>query len=183
MSGITDSPMPNIATSRDQLFARIPVDPAQTSFFEGREFRFNRKITSPVTMRFISAVDFILSYQHFTIADGEFEFYAWRSSNVTPSGTWSTLPFYSKNISAEYKEFNGGRYQSQVTIESGGTITVADAEDYADFAWLKTAGGTGNQVSVGDQSTQGRYLAAGTYYLQFVGVSAAAYHIEWEERP
>lgn len=44
-------------------------------------------------------------------------------------------------------------------------------------------GGTGNRVSVANQSSQGRCLAAGSYYLQFVGTAAASYHIEWEERP
>ena len=31
-NGITDSPMPNIATRRTKNLARIPVDPQQTSF-------------------------------------------------------------------------------------------------------------------------------------------------------
>jgi hypothetical protein len=142
MTLIKDSPMPAIATSREQKYARIPVDVSQTSFFEGREFRFVRKIATPVVYRFTAPIEFILSSQTFGIVDGEFEFYAWRDDNVTPSGTWTSEPIFAKNTSA-----------------------------------------TGQRVSVLDQTTQGRYLAAGTYYLEFTGISDASYKLEWEERP
>lgn len=181
MSGVTKSPMPNIATSRDKQFARVPVDPAQTSFFEGREFRIVRKISTPIVYRFTCEVDFILSYQAFSVASGEYEFRAWRDDNVNESGTWSTsIPVLMKNISSEQLD---PVYSTQTTINSGGTITVIDSDMYADFAWLKTAGGTGQQISVSAQSIQGRYLAAGSYYLEFTGTGQGAYYLEWEERP
>lgn len=180
-NGITGSPMPNIATSRDKTFARIPVDPAQTSFFEGREFRIVRKISTPVIYRFTSAVDFILSYQAFSIADGEYEFYAWREDNVTESGAWSnSVPILMKNISQEQLS---PPYTSQVAINYGGTIAVIDSDLYADFAWLKTSSATAQKVSVSAQSIQGRYLSSGSYYLQFIGTGSGAYYLEWEERP
>lgn len=40
MAGVTDSPMPNIATSRNKNLARIPVDSQQTSFEANSQFKF-----------------------------------------------------------------------------------------------------------------------------------------------
>jgi len=183
MSIVKDYPMPGIATSREQEFARIPVDVAQTSFFEGREFRFIRKITTPIIYRFTAPVEFILSSQSFGIVDGEFEFYAWRGENVTPSGTWASVPILAKNISLTRRLFNGSFYAGQCTIDSGGSIVVTDSNNYADYAHLKTSNASGQKTSIADQSAQGRYLAAGTYYLQFTGTAIGSYALEWEERP
>ena len=183
MTIVKDLPMPAIATSREQKYARIPVDVAQTSLFEGREFRFVRKIATPVVYRFTAPVEFILSSQTFGIVDGEFEFYAWRDDNVTPSGTWTSEPIFAKNTSLTRKLYDGSFYAGQITIESGGSIVVTDPDLYADYERLKTTSATGQRISIVDQTTQGRYLAAGTYYLQFTGISDASYKIEWEERP
>lgn len=183
MIPIKESPMPPIATSREQKFARIPVDPAQTSFFEGREFRFVRKIATPVVFRFTAPVEFILSSQTFGIVDGEFEFYAWRDDNVTPSGIWTSEPIFAKNTSTTRQLYDGVPYVRQCSIDSGGSIAITDANLYADYERLKTTGATGQRISIVDQSTQGRYLAAGVYYLQFTGISESSYKIEWEERP
>jgi len=183
MTGIISAPMPNIATSRDKEFARIPVDVAQTSFFEGREFRFTRKLSSPIVFRFTAPVEFVLSFQSFTIATGEYEFKAWRGDNVTPSGVWTDLPVFAKNTSLTRALFDGSFYVGQCAIATGGSIAVIDANLYSDFAWLKSATASGQSSSIADQSTQGRYLAAGAYYLQFTGTATGSYSIEWEERP
>lgn len=183
MTIVKNLPMPGIATSREQEFARIPVDAAQTSFFEGREFRFVRKILTPVVYRFTAPVEFILSSQTFGIVDGEFEFYSWRDDNVTPGGTWTSEPIFAKNTSLTRKLYNGSFYASQCTIDSGGSIVVTDTDLYSDYERLRTVSATAQRISVVDQVTQGRYLAAGTYYLQFTGVSEASFKLEWEERP
>ena len=44
-NGITDSPMPNIATRRTKNLARIPVDPQQTSFEANEQFKFFDDVT------------------------------------------------------------------------------------------------------------------------------------------
>ena len=177
------TPMPSIATSRDGEFARIPVDIAQTSFFEGREFRTTRKITTPKVYRFTAPVEFILSRQDFTVATGEYEFKAWRAADVTASGSWTEVPIFGKNISNSRQLYNGAFYNRQCSIQTGGAITVLNPDNYSDFAWLKTSNASGQQVSISDQTAQGRYLAAGTYYLQFTGVGTGSYSLEWEERP
>lgn len=181
MTGITDSPMPNISTSRDKKFARIPVDSNQTSFFEGREFRIVRKVNSPITYKFSSSVDFILNYQGFSVTSGEYEFYAWRDNNVTEDTAFTVnIPVLGKNTTSDRVQ---PAYASSVTIQSGGTITVNDSDLYADFEWLKAASASGQRNSISDQASQGRYLEAGSYYLQFIGAATGSYKLEWEERP
>ena len=183
MTIVTDLPMPGIATSREKNFARIPVDVGQTSFFEGREFRFIRSITSPTVLRFVAPVEFILSFQSFGITDGEYEFFSYRDDNVTPSGTWVNLPAFNKNTSTTRRLFDGSFYTRQCEVQSGGAIVVTDTSLYSDYAHLKSATASGQRQSIASQSVQGRYLAPGTYYLQFTGISEASYNIEWEERP
>jgi hypothetical protein len=182
MTIVADFPMPGIATSRERDFARIPVDSGQTSLFEGREFRFVRKISTPIVYRFTAPIEFILSSQKFNIVDGEFEFYAWRDDNVTPSGTWTSEPIFSKNSSLTRRLYDGSFYAGQCTIDSGGSISVIDNNLYSDYERLKTANSTAQRISVVDQTTEGRYLAAGTYYLQFTGTADASFKLEWEER-
>lgn len=175
--------MPSIATSREQELARIPVDVAQTSLFEGREFRIIRKITTPIVFRFTAPVDFILSLQEFGIVSGEYEFKAWRAEDVTVSGTWTPTPVFGKNITDSRRLFDGVFYQGQCTVDSGGAITILTPNNYSDFAHLKTTNASGQKTSIMNQSSQGRYLKAGVYYLQFTGTAVGSYRIEWEERP
>ena len=174
----------DLLTSQREGTRRIRVDVGQTGFFEGREFRFVRKLTSPVVYKFVAPVEFILSFQGFGITDGEFEFYAWRGDNITENTPFNTeLPAFGKNTSTTRPLFNGAYYQRQCQIFSGGTITPTDANLYADYEHLKTASASGQRVSVEGSGREERYLAAGTYYLQFSGTAQALFRLTWEERP
>lgn len=179
-----------LMTSDNSDFARVPVDPGQTSLEEGREFRLVRKMVTTAGKtywKFTSTVDFILSKQSIAASIGDIEFRVYRASDVTDGGGWSaTVPTFAKNISSEYREYNGARYASNVTIESGGTVTVNNAANYADYDRAKTSNATAQQASVGGAASDDRrYLAAGTYYFEFETLSAAEWRIElgWEERP
>lgn len=177
------------SSSNDDRFNRVRVDPQQTSFEEGREFRIVRKLVTSIGKtywKFTSATDFILFVQAFGTSVGDIEFRAYRAADVTDGGGWSgTVPIFGTNISSEYREYNGARYQTQVTIETGGTVTINNAENYADYIRAKTSNATAQQVTVGGGSDDKRYLAAGTYYFEFDTISAAESRIElvWEERP
>lgn len=168
-------------------FQRLQVDVGETGFFEGREFRAVRKLIlsgTPLVYRFVSAVDFILHEQTFSASTGDLEFYAWRAADVTPSGSFSTpVRVIGKNGSAEYREYGGLRYATQVAIHSGGEVTPLDAEQYVDYDRAKVANATAQQTSVGGSPNSARYLPAGTYYLQVVGTGEGRLSIGWEERP
>lgn len=185
--GISD----DILTSDLAGFRRIQVDQAQTSFFEGREFRIARKLSipaaTPLVLRFTSAVDFILAEQELNTTVGDIEFFAWRDSQGTPSGTWNGgITPINKNISAEFREYNGARYVSQVSIATGGAFTPTDANAYVDYDRAKTSGATAQQQSVSGGDDSSRYLAAGTYYLVLSSLDATSvgrFVLSWEERP
>ena len=174
----------DIVTRGGKGTRRIKVDVAQTGFFEGREFRFVRKLTSPIVYKFVAPVEFILSLQAFGIVDGEYEFYAWRDDNVTESTPFNTeLPVFNKNTSVTRPLYGNDFYQRQCQIFSGGTITVANADLYADYEHLKTANATAQKTSIEGSGLEERYLAVGTYYLQFTGVAEGLFRLTWEERP
>ena len=168
-------------------FGRLQVDVGETGLFEGREFRVVRKLVltgTPLVWRFTSAVDFILHEQTFGASQGDLEFYAWRAADVTLSGTFGTpVRIIGKNGSSEYREFNGARYVSQVSITSGGSITPIDPEEYVDYDRAKTANSTAQRSSVGGGPNSVRYLPAGTYYLECRGTGEGRLAIGWEERP
>ncbi len=68
-------------------------------------------------------------------------------------------------------------------VHAGGTVTVVDSNLYRDYARVATAGATAQKFTVGGPANSERYLAAGTYYVQFTGVGVGAYSLVWEERP
>lgn len=182
----------DIVTSGEEGFRRLQVDQGQTGFFEAREFRMIKKIEftgtgQTRTFKFTSNVDFILFEQQISVSSGSFEFYAWRDDNINELTPFTTpVNFINKNISSEYRDYNGGRYQSQVIIEKGGTIDVIDEDLFADYADMRTSNATSQRITVGGPQNTQRYLAAGTYYLQFVSLNnevKGVYQIGWEERP
>lgn len=181
----------DMVTSDAAGFRRIQVDQAQTSFFEGREFRIARKVTipaaTPLVLRFASSVDFILAEQELNTTTGDIEFFAWRGAQGTPGGTWAgSITPIGKNISAEFRQYSGARYASQVVISTGGTFTPTDANAYVDYDRAKTAGATAQQASVSGGADSSRYLAAGTYYLVLSSLDATSvgrFVLAWEERP
>lgn len=173
------------------VMPRIRVDVGQTGLFEGREFRLVRKISitagTPLVIRFTSAVDFILFEQELNTTVGDIEFYAWRDTQGTAGGTFSgSYTPIGKNISGTFREYEGVRYASQVTLNHGGTFTPTNAEAYVDYDRAKTAGATAQQISVSGGNDSARYLAAGTYYLVLTSLDATSvgrFALAWEERP
>ena len=168
----------DVYTSTKENIRRVRVDVAQTGFFDGKQFEFIKKISSPVVYRFTCPVPFILQQQTLALVEGGVELFAWSSSNVTPAGTWvvDPTPIHRKN------ERNAG-YTGQAVISSGGTITVANSNIYRDYMIVKTASASGQRTSVGEYQTDERYHNAGTYYIQLSGTGVGSYTLAWEERP
>lgn len=167
----------DVYTSDREGYRRLRVDVAQTGFFLGKQFEFIKKFTSPKVFRFTCSVPFILQFQNLTVTSGKVELFAWHSSNVTPSGTWTTDPTPIHRLNDVETSYTG-----LATIESGGTIAVANQELYRDYIVVETASASGQRTSVGTHSADERYHAPGTFYLQLVGTGTGGYSIAWEER-
>lgn len=168
----------DVYTSSKEGIRRLRVDVAQTGFFDGRLFEFIKKFTSPVVYRFTCPVPFILQFQDLTVNNGVVELFAWHSSNVTPSGAWTTDPTPIYRLNETNTDYTG-----QAVIASGGTIAITNQNLYRDYIVVETAGATGQKTSIGTHQADERYHLPGTYYVQLVGAGTGSYHIKWEERP
>lgn len=165
----------DLLTSERDGFRRVKTEQARTGLLSGRQFRMIRKITSPITFKFVSPVPFILLSQSLSIADGEFEYYAHRSINVTETVAFDTP------VQVIRKNAVNTDYTMQATISSGGSITIIDPEQYVDFVHMKTASSTAHRESLDSPAGSERILPAGSYYLRFTGSATASIALEWEE--
>lgn len=154
---------------------RIKFEQGRAGLDEGRQFRFNRKLTAPTVLRFNAVTPFLLFKQEFAVYDGDYEFFAWRADNVTPSGVWTELPTFAENTVNTV-------YQKQNKVETGGSIVVTNPAQYTDYARLLTATASGQRVSAGLNEGDERVLLPEIYYLQFTGTAALRYAISWEEQ-
>lgn len=139
---------------------RMKVDPAQTGFFEGREFRisyeFNIASGSTQVIKFSCTSDFILWEQRIEVDEG-FLIYKPTINPSTATGFITTIPQYGKNRMSTTPVVT-----NTVTVTTGGTITGGDA---VETARIKVANATGQQASVGGAVYSERGLPAGDYYL------------------
>jgi hypothetical protein len=164
-----------LLTTDESDFSRLKTEQSRTGLYAGKQFRMIRKITSPITFKFISPVPFILLSQNITISDGDLEYYAHRSSNITETVAFTTPVLVIR------KNAVNTSYTMQATIFSGGTITVTDAEQYVDYVQLNTANATAQRETLSAPSGSERILPAGSYYLNFTGAAEGSFSLEWEE--
>ena len=113
---LTSDPMDDV-NSR----SRVRVDVAQTSFFEGREFRsfIELSIAQGATqvVKVVSPVDFVLFQQSLTVDAGGIRFAA--VTGGTEGGSFSTsLPVIGKNRMTDRPL---PYYDAQLTMATGGT--------------------------------------------------------------
>lgn len=177
-------------TSDHSGYARVPVDIAQTSLYEGREFRFVRKLSLtqgvPFVFKFVCPVDFILTAQDFGVSVGDIEFYAYLDGDATEDAAFNdAVPVFDRNTSAEKRNFSiiGSEYARQAVVTSGGSLTLVNADDYADYDRIKVGA---QPASIARSLGSEQYMAAGTYFLMFQTETTTAegrFVFGWEERP
>jgi hypothetical protein len=182
----------DIVTSGVEGFRRLQVDIGQTGFFEGREFRTTRKIRLATAetqiYKFNCAIDYILWSLNFDSSVGQYEVNLWDESNVTENTAFTTpVPFLRKNRSTEFRSYSGSPFVSQTTLTTGGTITVADIEDYSDYVDIKADSRTTFSTTVGAGLGSERYFPPGITYIEIKVKGAASVEgtiaMSWEERP
>lgn len=163
---------------------RIRVDVAETSFFEGREFRsfleLNIAAGQTQVVKFVATKDFILHEQSLAIENGALRMSA-VASDGTPGGSFNvSLPIIGKNRMTERPL---PYYESTTTITTGGTHTGGTE---VEVLRLLTANATAQQSTVGGTVASERGLPAGTYYIRLANVGSGAvvgvYNLFWEER-
>jgi hypothetical protein len=179
----------SVLTSDGENTARLKVDIGQTGFWEGREFRISEKLSipsaTPLVMKFVAPVNFILTLQTLSCDAEAIEFEAFRDSQGTEGGTFGdTVAIYSNNTQSTTPDYTG-----QISITSGGTFTpdALPAGKAVEFIRLKTANATAQRTTVGGAVAGERGLGAGTYYLKFTnygsGTATGVYTLVWQEQP
>ena len=175
---LTSDPMDEVGSR-----SRVRVDVAQTSFFEGREFRsfleLNIAQGATQVIKVVSPVDFVLFQQTLTVDSGGIRFSA--VTGGTEGGSFSTsLPIIGKNRMSDRPT---PYYTAQITASTGGTHTGGTE---VEVVRVVAAGSTAQQATVGGEMASERGLPAGTYYLKFQNLSNGAatgvYSLFWEER-
>lgn len=167
-------------------FERIKVDVAQTSFYEGREFRtfyeLNEAVASVKVIKAVVPLDVILTSLTLELDLGHI-----RLETVVggaEGGTFGTsLPRFNRNnmsVGVNRKE----AYSPQVTLSYGGTHSGGTV---LDVIRLKTAGNSLQASSVGESQGDERGVAAATYYFRITALGNDELHgtlkVSWEERP
>lgn len=157
---------------------RLKVDPGQTSFFEGREFRTFYELdmanAEVRVFKIVVPVNTILTFSHLGLDAGAIRQVI--SVGGTEGGSFSTaLPVIAKN-----RMTGTPVYASQNTLVTGGTVTVGTTIDV-----VRLTAGNGQPPSVGVTQEDARGILPGTYYysLTATGATTGTLKLNWEERP
>lgn len=173
-------------------FERLRVDSAQTSFFEGREFRtfkeLNIAASATYVIKAVVPLNIILFGLEVALDSGNLRLGTYVGG--TPGGTFSeTLPIFNANNMSlgtdRRRSYSGLAYTPQVALTAGGTHT--DGTEL-DVIRLLVANASGQAASVGNAPQNERGVAANTYYFRLLNLSGSAaitgtFKARWEERP
>lgn len=162
---------------------RVKTEVSRMGLAEGREFRtffeFSIGTGAQATVKFVSAVPFVLIEQTLSLDDGTIRLAP--TTGATPTGDYSvSLPVIGVN---RHLNRPAPYYESAVVLTTGGGITGGTEVEVVRLA----CGTGGNSSSANGGIFQPRMLPAGTYYLKLTsldaGTSTGVYSITWEERP
>lgn len=175
------SPPLNLMTSKGGQYARLRVDPDQTSFWEGLQYRTFREISIPqgttAVFKVVTPVNTVLYDVSLTLDAGSVRLRT--MTGGTEGGTFNTpLPILRKNTMTDAPVI-----PAQNIITTGGTHTGGTD---IDIIRLVAANATAQQSSVGSKAYDQRGVGPGTYYwrLENIGNGAATgiFSSFWEER-
>lgn len=182
----------NVTSDRLSGFERVRVDPDQTSFWEGREFRTFKELSiagsAEYVIKAVVPINIILTKLEVAIEAGFLRLGTYVGG--TPGGSFSeTLPIFgANNMSAgndHRKNLSGAVYAVQTALTAGGTHTGGTE---LDVVRLKAASVSVQTQSVGSAPFDQRGVGANTYYFRLLNLSSmdtitGTFKARWEERP
>lgn len=198
MAGVIDSPMPNIATSRNKNLARIPVDSQQTSFEANEQFRiFHRFIGVPDNQQMV----FKFSVTNpVNIQDRKINLWSGgREYLVVPDdGSYSavdpllTTPVQVRTVNNNLRDSGLPSHPvSGVTVIYGtgsNLIPIADTDQFpnGDAVLSDATGNKGNSNLLESPNLSG-VGENQSFYLVFTGINGNSgtsghFLVQWEER-
>lgn len=168
---------------------RVRVDVAQTSFFDGREFRMFKEWATSTTATYVIKIDVpvntILFEFGIEIEAGDARIETLRSGGtVVEGGSFSeTLPRISTNTMTEKPQ---PPYVGQVLLTAGGSLTGGSVAEgtIIDVLRAKTSGNSNFAQSVGSAAGAERGVSPGIYYWRItLNAAIGVLKARWEERP
>lgn len=179
-------------TDRLSGFERLRVDPDQTSFWEGREFRtfkeLNIAASAEYVIKAVVPINIILVKLEVSIEAGFLRVGTYVGG--TPGGSFSeTLPILpANNMSAgndHRKNASGSIYAPQTVLTAGGAHTGGTE---LDVVRIKANANSNQAFSVGSSPFDQRGVAANTYYFRLLNLSGTdavtgTFKARYEERP
>lgn len=200
MAGITDSPMPNIATSRNKSLARIPVDSQQTSFEANWQFKFFDDVsgtdaladTDILIYRFTSANPIKLQLRLINGWQGGRKYIVYPNFGATITGG-SFVDVTADKVSPINNDLSVSGLPSHpvsgVTVEKRiATAFSTTAPKRTGTAYLIPTGGSSRPSSSYTASGNASGVAAGNeFLLVFTNINGTddsefMFQLEWEER-
>lgn len=182
----------NYTTDKLCGFERLRVDPDQTSFWEGREFRtfkeLNIAAAAEYVIKAVVPINIILVNLEVSIEAGFLRVGTYVGG--TAGGTFSeTLPLFpANNMSAgvnHRQNASNNVYTVQTALTAGGTHTGGTE---LDVIRLKAASVSVQAQSVGSSAFDQRGVGANTYHFRLLNLHAqdaitGTFKARFEERP
>lgn len=158
----------DLFTSSQPGIRRVQVDQGEAAYFEGRMYRISYEYdvgATPVVIRFSCPRGFTVHYQDIECDQGGVAFRAYRSTQGTPGGAFSTaITQWPVKGNADTPVFT-----NPVTIFTGGTFTPTGGQTAAEtlrvFSNATASGQSSSRSSVGSVAPGERGLPSGDYYL------------------
>lgn len=170
-----------LLTDSDHGRPRLRVDPAQTGFWLGHQFRtfkeWDELFTGTYVIKATVPLNIILFSLFVELDAGEARIETLVGG--TEGGTFGEdLPIIPANTMSDRPT---PFYESPVTLEAGGTLTGGTQ---LDVIRPKTSDNSNFSSSVGSQNDSERGVGAGTYYFRLTlsGVTGV-FRARWEDRP
>ena len=187
---IADFGPSDILTSPKEVVRRVQVDPGNTGFCDGREFRYFREMTVAANTSAwirvtVPSEGIIIKEQDIFVDDGAVRFRAWR--NLTISGvTWTAPASPASGLYPNNGLPSAEPWSISTTIENGGNHTTINGGTVSEIHRVRSSGATAQRISVGQTNTSERGIPLGVYHLQFEALSGqpttVIYDLRFEER-
>ena len=178
----------DLMTSEIRNHRRLRVKDDDPSYTLGTQFRISYPLTitsgSPITLRFISPINFELIEQGLESHQSGFSLEAFRSTQGAETGTFNTdIPLYKNNSQSTAND-----YFASISVQTGGGFTPSNGELSVETLNVLSASSTAQKSTSFAGASGKRGLSAGTYYLKFSklggsGDALGVYSLIFNENP
>jgi len=185
----------DLLTSDRFAVRRVQVDPANTGFFDGREFRFFRELDIPAGTSLWTRITvpsgedgIIVRNQTVEAEAGTLRFRVWTDTGLTTPPTFSEPDGLTSNVLPNNTLPSAPAHTRATVFENGGDADpVFDGDPVLlDILRSRSSGSTSKATSNYIQAGGERGIGPGTYWLQFEALGnadvTALYNLIFEER-